>query len=77
MSEPPNQRLKLSIPLMFAGPAVKAGVYSTAATQQDVAPTLAAALDVRVPPTATGRALPILREGFTLPRAVMLLVTSP
>jgi hypothetical protein len=64
----------VSIPLMFAGPAVKAGVYSTAATQQDVAPTLAAALDVRMAPTTTGRALPIFREGFTRPRVVMLLV---
>ena len=64
----------VSIPLMFAGPAVKAGVYSIAAAQQDVAPTLAAALDVRMPPTTTGRALPIFREGFTRPRVVMLLV---
>ena len=64
----------VSIPLMFAGPAVKAGVYSMAATQQDVAPTLAAALDVRMPPTTTGRVLPIFRNGFTRPRVVMLLV---
>ena len=64
----------VSIPLMFAGPAVKAGVYSMAAAQQDVAPTLAAALDVRMPPTSTGRVLPIFREGFTRPRVVMLLV---
>src|SRR5512134_2685952 len=34
----------VSIPLMFAGPAVKPGVYSVAAAQQDVAPTLAASL---------------------------------
>jgi arylsulfatase A-like enzyme len=64
----------VSIPLMFAGPAVKAGVYSTTATQQDVAPTLAAALGVRMPPTTTGRVLPVLREGFARPRVVMLLV---
>jgi hypothetical protein len=64
----------VSIPLMFAGPAVKAGLYSMAATQQDVAPTLAAALDVRMPPTTTGRILPIFQDGFTRPRAVMLLV---
>lgn len=64
----------VSIPLMFVGPAVKAGVYSTAATQQDVAPTLAAALDVRMPPTTTGRVLPIFRDGFSRPRVVMLLV---
>ena len=64
----------VSIPLMFVGPAVKAAVYSAAATQQDVAPTLAAALDVRMPPTTTGRVLPIFRDGFTRPRVVMLLV---
>src|SRR5688572_9031437 len=51
----------VSIPVMFAGPAVKSGVYSGPATQQDVAPTLAAALGVRMPPTATGRVLPVLR----------------
>src|ERR1044071_2380589 len=45
----------VSIPLMFAGPAVKSGVYADAATQQDVAPTLAAALGVRMPPPAGGR----------------------
>jgi hypothetical protein len=64
----------VSIPLMFAGPAVKAGVVSTAASQQDVAPTLAAALGARMPATATGRILPILRDGFTPPRAVLLVV---
>lgn len=32
----------VEIPLMFAGPAVKAGVYSMPVGQQDVAPTLAA-----------------------------------
>ena len=64
----------VSIPVMFVGAAVKAAVYSAAATQQDVAPTLAAALDVRMPPTTTGRVLPIFRDGFTRPRVVMLLV---
>jgi type I phosphodiesterase/nucleotide pyrophosphatase len=64
----------VSIPLMFAGPAVKAGVYSTAVAQQDVAPTLAAALGVRMPPTTTGRMLPIFRDGFTRPRVVMVIV---
>jgi hypothetical protein len=64
----------VSIPLMFTGPAVKTGVYSTPATQQDVAPTLAAALGVRMPPTATGRVLPIFRDDFARPRVVMLLV---
>src|SRR5688500_16219166 len=64
----------VSIPLMFAGPAVKPGVYSVAAAQQDVAPTLAASLGVQMPPTATGRLLPVLRQGFARPRVVMLLV---
>ncbi len=63
-----------AIPLMFAGPAVKSGVYVTPAVQQDVAPTLAAALGVRMPATATGRVLPVLRTGFATPRVVMLLV---
>ena len=64
----------VSIPVMFAGPAVKSGLYSGPATQQDVAPTLAAALGVRMPPTATGRVLPVLRDGFITPRVVVLLV---
>src|SRR6266849_869144 len=45
----------VAIPLMFAGPAVRTGRYSTPAVQQDVAPTLAAALGVQMPPTTTGR----------------------
>ena len=45
----------VSIPLMFAGPAVTTGVFSGPAAQQDVAPTLAAALGVQMPPTTTGR----------------------
>ena len=64
----------VSIPLMFAGPAVKPGVYSVPAAQQDVAPTLAASLGIQMPPTATGRLLPVLRQGFARPRVVMLLV---
>ena len=44
----------VSIPVMFAGPAVKPGVFSVSAAQQDVAPTLAASLGVQMPPTATG-----------------------
>ena len=64
----------VSIPLMFAGPGVTRGVYSMRAVQQDVAPTLAAALGVEMPPTATGRVLPVLRSGFARPQAVMLLV---
>ena len=64
----------VDIPLMFTGPAVKAGRYSMAAAQQDIAPTLAAALGVKMPPTATGHALPVLRKGFGRPRVIMLLV---
>src|SRR5215203_243085 len=64
----------VSIPLMFAGPAVRTGVYSMPAVQQDVAPTLAAALGVSMPPTATGRVLPVLRPGFARPRIVFVLV---
>jgi len=59
---------------MFAGPAVRTGTYWTAAVQQDVAPTLATALGVQMPPTTTGRLLPVLRTGFARPRVVMLLV---
>ena len=64
----------VDIPLMFTGPAVKAGRYTMAAAQQDVAPTLAAALGVQMPPTATGHVLPVLREGFGRPRVIVLLV---
>src|SRR5574341_2071268 len=46
----------------------------SSAVQQDVAPTLAAALGVSMPPTATGRVLPVLRPGFARPRVVFLLV---
>lgn len=64
----------VSIPLMFVGPAVRAGVYSMPSVQQDVAPTLAAALGVSMPPTATGHVLPVLRSGFARPRVVILIV---
>lgn len=39
----------VSIPLMFAGPAVKTGLFSIPASQQDVAPTLAGRLAYRCP----------------------------
>ncbi|MFN2531853.1 MAG: alkaline phosphatase family protein [Pyrinomonadaceae bacterium] len=64
----------VSIPLLFAGPAVKTRAYSIPAVQQDVAPTLAAALGVEMPPTMTGHVLPILRTGFARPKVVMLIV---
>jgi hypothetical protein len=57
----------VSIPLMFAGPAVRTGLYSMPAVQQDVAPTLAAALGVQMLPTVTGRVLPVLRTDFARP----------
>ena len=44
----------VEIPLMFIGPAVKPGRYSMPAVQQDIAPTLAAALGAAMPPIATG-----------------------
>jgi len=64
----------VEIPLMFAGPAVRTGVYSTPCVQQDIAPTLAAALGASMPPTATGRVLPIFQPGFDRPRVVFVLV---
>ena len=64
----------VSIPLMFAGPAVKTGLFPMPASQQDVAPTLAAALGVQMPPTATGRVLPVLQTAFARPRVVVLIV---
>jgi hypothetical protein len=64
----------IAIPLMFVGPAVRIGTYSTPAAQQDVAPTLAAALGVHMPPTSTGHALPVLKTGMARPRVVVLIV---
>ena len=64
----------VEIPIMFAGPAVKAGVYSTPAAQQDVAPTIAEALAVSMPPTATGHALPIFNPDFARPRVAFVIV---
>lgn len=64
----------VSIPILFAGSAVRNGGYSMVATQQDVAPTLATALGMQMPRNTTGRALPIYLDSFTRPRVVMLLV---
>jgi Type I phosphodiesterase / nucleotide pyrophosphatase len=64
----------VDIPLMFVGPAVKTGVYSAPAVQQDVAPTVAAALGVSMPPTATGHALPIFHTHFDRPRVAFVVV---
>jgi Type I phosphodiesterase / nucleotide pyrophosphatase len=62
------------IPVMFAGPQVVTGIYATPALQQDVAVTVAGALGVDLPPTATGRRLPILRANAERPRAAFILV---
>ena len=63
-----------NIPIFFAGPQVTPGVHAVAARQQDVAVTLAAALGVSMPSTATGRVLPVLRANAPRPRAVFVLV---
>ena len=48
----------VQIPLLLYGPPyVRTGVYNDAANHQDIAPTLAALLRLRLPPTVTGRAL--------------------
>lgn len=63
-----------NIPLLFAGSQVTPGTYSDPASQQDVAVTVAAALGVPMPPTASGRVLPVLRPNAPRPRAVFILV---
>ncbi len=64
----------VNVPLFFVGAQVRPGVYATPARQQDVAPTLAAALGAAMPPTATGRPLPVLVPNPSKPRAVALIV---
>jgi hypothetical protein len=64
----------IEIPILFAGPPVKPGVYDAVATQQDVAPTIAAALGTAMPASSTGRVLPVLVQGAAPPRAVFLIV---
>ena len=64
----------VAIPLIFVGPAVKVETYSMPAAQQDVAPTLAAALGVHMPPASTGRVLPVLKPDAAPPRVVVLIV---
>ncbi|MCC7127067.1 MAG: alkaline phosphatase family protein [Acidobacteria bacterium] len=63
------------IPLLIYGPGlVTAGDYPRAATQQDVAPTLAALMGARMPPTVSGRALTeAMRAGAPRPRVVVLI----
>lgn len=60
------------IPLFFVGPQIAPGVHTVPARQQDVAVTLAAALGATMPPTVTGRVLPVLRANAQPPRAVLL-----
>jgi type I phosphodiesterase/nucleotide pyrophosphatase len=62
------------IPIFFVGPQVTPGVRTGPARQQDVAVTLAAALGVAMPATATGRVLPVLRANAPKPRVVFILV---
>lgn len=62
------------VPLFFAGPAVQSGRHTAPAAQQDIAVTLASALGTRMPPTATGRVLPVFRANAPRPRAVVLIV---
>jgi hypothetical protein len=62
------------IPMLFSGIGVTAGTYATPAVQQDVAVTIASALGVAMPRTATGKVLPGIRPATPRPRAVFLLV---
>jgi hypothetical protein len=62
------------IPLLFAGVGVTPGVHATPAVQQDVAVTIASALGVAMPRSATGKVLPGVRPVTPRPRAVFLLV---
>src|SRR4051812_13784933 len=64
-----------SIPLIFWGtPFVRAGRYTEPATQEDVAPPLARALDLPMP-SVTGHVLTAaLKPGAPVPRAIVLVV---
>jgi hypothetical protein len=64
----------VEIPMFFVGPAVRPATHKMAAFQQDVSVTLAAAVGARMPPTATGRVLPVLRSNARHPRVVVLMV---
>ena len=63
-----------SIPLFFVGKSIRPGSYPVPAAQQDVAATVGAILGAVLPPTVSGRVLPIVRPGVPQPRAVMILV---
>lgn len=62
------------LPLLFAGVGVTPGVYTGVAVQQDIAVTIAAALGMSMPRTATGRVLPGVAAAASPPRAVLLVV---
>jgi hypothetical protein len=62
------------IPMFFTGSQVRPGVYNVLARQQDVVPTIAAVIGAVMPPTVTGRALPILVPNAPRPRAVVVVV---
>lgn len=62
------------IPMLFWGAGVTPGKYALPAVQQDVAVTIASALGISMPRTATGKVLPGIRPATPRPRAVFLLV---
>lgn len=64
------------IPVLFHGaPFVKAGSYASAATQQDVAPTIGAMIGATALPTYTGRVLSdAIAAGAGRPRVVTVMV---
>jgi hypothetical protein len=64
----------VDIPMLFAGAGVRPGVHAAPAAHQDVAVTIAAAVGFTMPPTSTGRVLPVLNPGAPRPRAVLLIV---
>jgi hypothetical protein len=64
------------VPLIFYGPGhVRRGAFAVRAGHQDIAPTIAAMLDLPAPRTMTGRALSMaLRPAAAPPRVVLLVV---
>lgn len=61
--------------LLYGGPYVRTGSYPRRARQQDVMPTVARVLDLKVPPTVTGRPLlEALRPTALPPRIVIVAV---
>ncbi len=64
----------VEIPILFAGAAIRPGTYPGPAGQQDVAVTIAAAFGTSMPPSSTGRPLPILNPKAPRPRVAALIV---